>query len=147
MTRIASTISYSGPFFEHDPAKTFLDNVELMMEGIAREGESDVRAQLRAGEGSRKPIKGLGRLSDNVHGRVRGNVPWHRWVAISPFDSAHTKDEAIALYAAAGGRHTPGASRGTTEGVENQTHAFRRTATRLRRAKLKQIEELLRGIA
>ena len=44
--RIATTISRSGPFFEHDPQATFQRNLELMLEGIAREGESDVRAQV-----------------------------------------------------------------------------------------------------
>jgi hypothetical protein len=44
--RIVTTIQRTGPFFEHDPERTFLANAQLMMEGIAREGEADVQAQV-----------------------------------------------------------------------------------------------------
>lgn len=132
-TKISSQITFTGPFFTHDPSATFAANVVHMMEGIAQEGERDVRQQLATGEGSRAPLSVGGRLSGNVFGRVRGRAPWRRWVAISPYEPSHSAEEAIAIYAAAAR-------------VESETHAFRHTATALRKARAVNAAELLRGI-
>ena len=133
-TKISSHIDFSGPFFTHDPSETFLANVEKMMAAVAAEGEADVVQQLRAGEGKRQPLSIGGRVADNIHGRVRGRTGWHRWAAISPYEPAHSKAEATAIYAAA-------------SKVETQTHAFRHTSTAIRKAKAVNVEELLKGIA
>jgi hypothetical protein len=45
-----------GPFFRKDPALTFRQNVRVMMDAVAAEGEKDVRAQYQAGEARRRPI-------------------------------------------------------------------------------------------
>lgn len=133
-TKISSHIDFSGPFFKHDPSATFLANVEHMMAAVAEEGERDVRQQLAAGEGRRKPLSVGGRLSTNVFGRVRGRVAWRRWAAISPYEPTHSATEAIAIYAAA-------------SGVEQKVHAFRHTATAMRKARAVNAAELLKGIA
>lgn len=145
--RVITSINVKGPFFTKDVAATLEQNVETMMAAVAREGEQDVAVQLAAGEGGRAAMShGLGRLSANIHGRVRGSVPWRRWAAISLYEPSHSADEAVALFAAMAGRHQAGASRGTTPGVESATHAFSRTASRLRRSKAAQVAELTKGL-
>ena len=133
--RISVTVLPKGPFFDHDPEKTFDENVEEMMAGIAREGEAELKAVLAAGEGSRRPLSfGSGlRVSTFVHGRVAGSVPWHRWAAISPFDTANDEKRAIAVYAAAAG-------------IQQRTHAFSTVASRLSRSRAAQAAELARGL-
>lgn len=126
MTRMTTTIKKSGPFFRHDPVKTFGQNVEDLMSEFAREGESDVAIQLRAGEGDRYPISSgvrPSRTSQHVTGRVRslGGRPWHRWAVISINNQGFTPAQGVALMAAA-------------SWVEGQTHAFRKTTGRIARA-------------
>ena len=68
---MVTTISLKGPFFQADPARTFRQNVRVMMRAVAAEGEADVKAQLRAGESQRYPLgMGMGRVSHHVVGRV-----------------------------------------------------------------------------
>lgn len=135
MARIATTISYKGPFFERDVNKTLAENVRLMMEGIAREGEEDVKAQLEATAANRAPLSIGGRVSERIEGRIHSlaNAPWWQNAVISPSRSGLGAREAIALYA--------GASR-----VEGETGIIKRTTTRLRRAKAVQLAELTRGL-
>lgn len=152
MARISITTVPKGPFFENDPEKTFDENVQAMMAAIAREGEQDLVAQLRAGESSRAPLRGVGRVravgmrgrsivysasgdrvSAYIHGRVAGSVPWRRWAAISPFDRRNTERQAISVYAAAAQ-------------IQRTTRAFSRTASRLSRSSRAQAAELLKGI-
>lgn len=120
------TIRKDGPFFRHDPVKTFGENVEDLMGTIAREGESDVRAQLASGQSDRYPISSgvrPARTSEHVVGRVRslGGRPWHRWAVVSINNQGFTPAQGIALMAAA-------------SWVEGETHAFRKTTGRIARA-------------
>lgn len=135
-TKIAQTITLDGPFFTKDPAKTFRQNVRVLMDAIAAEGEEDVRAQLRQGQGSRAPIFALNdRVSDHAIGRTR-SLTGRRWAVsavISVNNSGFTKKEGTSLMAAA-------------SSVEQRTRAFKRTTSRLRRAKAINSAELLRGL-
>jgi hypothetical protein len=137
--RISMTVLPKGAWFERDPEKTFDANVEEMLAAIAEEGETELKAVLRSGAGSREPLSwsrkaGTGaRVSGFVHGRVAGNVPWHRWAAISPFDKANDDRRAIATYAAAAE-------------IQRTTHAFSTVASRLRRSRAAQLAELTRGL-
>jgi hypothetical protein len=70
-TGITTTINNTGPFFTKDPAKTFRQNIRVMMAAIAAEGEADVKAQLAAGDAGRQPISLLG---DHVSGHVIGRT-------------------------------------------------------------------------
>lgn len=134
---ITTTIDLSGPFFRNDPGKTFRQNVRLLMERIAEEGEADVTAQLRAGESSRAPIRRLGdRVSDHVIGRTR-SLTGKRWAVsavVSVNNSGLSQAQGISLMAAAAS-------------VEQRTRACRRTTSRLRRARAVNRAELLKGIS
>lgn len=125
-TPIAQTIDLTGPFFKGDPAKTFLRNVRDLMAAVAEEGEADVRAQLEQGQGTRAPIS-AGVQPARVSGHVRGRAvslkgrKWAYTAVVSVNNQGLTKRQGIALMAAAAS-------------LEQRTHAFRRTATRLRKA-------------
>jgi hypothetical protein len=137
-TRITTTIDLSGPFFAKDVKKTFLENVHTMLEAIAEEGESDVRAQLVAGQSSRAEIRRLKgeRVSSHAVGRVKSlaGKNWRYTAVISVNNSGFTREEGISLMAAA-------------SYLEGKTRAFRKTSTRLRRAKAINQAELTKGLS
>jgi hypothetical protein len=122
---IATTIKLDGPFFAPDRDRKFLANVHDLMAAIAEEGEADVRAQLQAGEGSRAPVRGVqpARVSGHIRGRVVSlqGKPWRYNAVVSPDTSNLSRKQAIAVMAAA--------SR-----LESRTGAFKRTASRIRKA-------------
>ena len=137
--KITTTIDKSGPFFAHDPAKTFRANIRTMMEAVAAEGEADVSAQMRATEGGRRPISSgvqPDRVGRNVVGRVTSlsGKKWAVTAVVSVNNSGFTPRQGIALMAAA--------SR-----VEGQIHAFRKTTSRIKSTRRVNVDELLRGIA
>lgn len=134
--RGVTTIDLSGPFFEADPSKTFRQNVRLMLDALAEEGERDVKAQLAQGEPRRYPLgMGLGRVSRHAIGRTRAldNKQWAMTAVISVNNSGLTPVQGIKLMAAA-------------SYLEGEVHAFRRTAGRLRRARAINTAELAKGL-
>jgi hypothetical protein len=136
-TKITTTIDTSGPFFAHDPTKTFRQNARELMDAVADAGQIDVRAQLRAGRASRKPISELDddHVEDYVIGRTR-NLAGRRWAVsavVSVNNNGFSPKQGIALMAAAAV-------------VERQTHAFRRTTGRIRRARGVNLDELMKGV-
>lgn len=136
-TKFVTTIDRSGPFFTKDPGKTFRKNILTMMDAIAAEGEADVKAQLRSGNAGRAPISAIGdHVSEHAVGRTRSlnGKRWEVTAVVSVNNSGLTRAEGISLMAAA-------------SLVERRTHAFRRTAQRLRRARGINVTELLKGIA
>lgn len=133
---IKSTIDLSGPFFAADFGRVYGKNVERMMEAFAREGEADVRNTLRAGEAGRAPIRQLGdHTSAHAVGRVESlsGKHWHAFAVVSVNNSGFSAKQGISLMAAA--------SR-----VEGVTHAFRRTAGRLRKARALNAAELIKDL-
>jgi len=135
---MVTTIDLTGPFFTHDPAKTFRQNVRVLMRAVAAEGESDVKAQLKAGEGSRRPIShrvSPSRVSGHVVGRVTSltGKPWAVSAAVSVNNSGFTKAEGTALMAAA-------------SSLEGRVHAFRKTKNRVARSRKVNEAELLKGL-
>lgn len=137
-SRVITTIDLSGPFFQRDPVKTFRANVREMMDAVAAEGEADAKAQLRAGEGSRAPISAgvsPARVSGHVRGRTRA-LSGRRWAVtavVSINNRGLSRRQGIALMAAAAR-------------VESQTHAFRRTTSRIRRSRAVNQAELFKGL-
>jgi hypothetical protein len=133
---IVTTIDMSGPFFTKDPKKTFRQNVRDMMDQLAEAGESDVKAQLQAGAGSRAVIShGVSpdRVSEHVVGRTK-SISMKRWAltaVVSVNNIGLSRQGGIALMAAA--------SR-----LESQTHAFRKTAARAR--KVSKMNDLTKGL-
>lgn len=134
--RAVTTIDLSGPFFQKDPAKTFRQNVRVMMDAVAAEGEADVKAQLVVGNADRLPISHIGdHVSEHVVGRTR-SLRGKRWAVtavVSVNNSGWTPRQGVALMAAA--------SR-----VEGQVHAFRKTKNRIGRSRKTNMSELLKGI-
>ena len=114
-------------------------NIKVLMDALSEEGEADVKVQLQAGEGNRAPIARRvqpERVSGHVIGRtesLRGRN-WEVTAVVSVQNQGFSKAQGTALMAAA--------SR-----VEGQTHAFRKTTNRLRRARKINAAELLKGIA
>lgn len=130
-------IKRDGPFFRGDPAKKFDQNVQAFMEGYAEAGEADVIGQLQTGEGGRMPISNgvrPDRVSGHVVGRVRalGGKHWHRTAVVSVNNVGLSRQQGIALMAAA-------------SAVERQTGAFKRTRGRLARAARTNVD-LLKGL-
>lgn len=70
-------LDVSGPFFQGDPSKRFLENVRAMMQGVAEEGERAVR--------SIYPVGPTGHGKGGVIGRVKSltNKPWYFTAVIS----------------------------------------------------------------
>ena len=136
--RTVTSIHYDGPFFRKDPGKTFRQNVRVMMRALSEEGQQDVQTQLRHNEGRRAPIARLKyepRVSQHVVGRVKslkGKV-WAVTAVVSVNNRGFSKAQGISLMAAAAN-------------TERQTHAFRRTTSRLRKAKKVNAAELLKGL-
>ena len=64
MAKVITTIKKTGPFFHVDPAKTFRANCDTMFAAIAREGESDIKAQA-------EPHRLTGHFIEGVQGRSR----------------------------------------------------------------------------
>lgn len=138
MTRLSSTISTSGPFFQRDPSKTFRANVKLMMDRVAEVGEQDVRNQLLVGQATRDPLGGdivPERVSGHVHGRTK-SLTGKRWAVtavVSVQNKGFTAKQGIKLMAAA-------------SLLEGRTHAFAKTTARLQRVAKINTDELMRGI-
>jgi hypothetical protein len=135
---VVTTIKMGGPFFRKDPAKTFRQNVRVMMDAIAAEGEKDVKAQLEAGNARRLPIARLGdaHVSDHVVGRTK-SLTGRRW-AVTALVSANrpglSRAQSISLRAAA-------------SSLETRGHAFRKTKNRIGRTRKTNMSELLKDIA
>jgi hypothetical protein len=143
---MTTTIDLSGPFFRADPARTFRQNVRVMMRAVAAEGESDVKAQMQA----------AGREGAAVRPYVRGRTsnlagkPWAVSANVSVETSGLVKPAAVRIMAIAAGRHNArtkaGRYIGTTLGVEGNTHAFRKTKNRIARSRKVNEAELLKGL-
>lgn len=134
-SRFKSSITKTGAFFEVDVKRTLRENARKMIEGVVAEGKDDVVGQLQAGEGQRFRVRrGGGRVSDRVVARVTSEhgKPWAVTGVVSVSPAGLSAPEAISLMAAA-------------SEVERQTHAFRRTAGRLRRARAANVD-LLKGL-
>lgn len=137
MARKLSGMVYSGPFFAHDPAKTFRQNARVMLKAIADEAAADIAVQFRSGSEGRAEIAvGGGRVASEVEGYVRGvrsGRPWALTARVHIKNTGLTKARAVSLHAA-GSR------------LEGRIHAFRKTTSAMRRAKAINRAELLKGI-
>lgn len=129
------SVDFKGPFFQGDPAKKVQQNIADLMDALADEAYEDVVGQMRAGEADRRPISAKvkpERVSGHVIGRPAVK-PYYMASVVSIRNRGFTRKQGIALMAAA--------SR-----VEAQTHAFRRTAGRIRRARAVIRANLAKGL-
>lgn len=123
----AVRVQFKGNFFKGDPKKKLSANIKDLMDELAESGERDVVGQLKAGEAARYPLGGRiipGRVSGWVQGRTESlsRKDWRKTAVVSVRPAGLDRKQAIKLAAAA-------------SWLESQTHAFRRTAGRIRRAK------------
>jgi hypothetical protein len=136
-SKLTTTIDRSGPFFEHDPAKTVRQNGQVLIARVAEEGAADIIAQLQAGESRRAPISRTSgdRVSAHVIGRTQSltGKPWQMTAVVSVVNRGLSRAEATALMAAA-------------SEIEGRAHVFRRTTSRLRRSRAVNRAELLKGL-
>jgi len=123
-----TTIDKTGPFFRSDPVRTFRQNIRTMMDAVAREGESDVRAQLA-------PHSRTGATVAGVIGRT-ASLGGKRWAVSAVVSQTH-------VYPWPGG----GQKQYRGGKLEAKTHAFRKTASRIRSTRAVNVAELLKGIA
>lgn len=131
----STLIKVDGPFFTKDPSKTFRTNVHEMMLAVAREGARDVMGQIATGNHNRAPIAQIGdHVSDHVAGEMRSAPTGPGYSAVVFVrNRGYTAKEAISMMAAAAF-------------VEKHTHAFRKTAGRIRRARGVNLGELFKGL-
>ena len=122
-----TTISFSGPFFEHDPRLTFRANARKMLAALAREGESDVQAQIPTGK--------TGKTKRGVKGRTASTKgkPWAMTGVVS--------QTYVYPWPHGGARQYRGGR------LEAKLHMFRKTTNRLRKSRKINAVELMRGIA
>lgn len=134
-TKFKTSITKDGPFFRHDPRQTFRANVRELIRRVIAEGERDIVGQLRSGQGGRARIRKLGRVSDYVEGRVTAitGKEWQVTGVVSVNTAGLGRSAAVAVRAA-----------GST--LERRHHAFRRTTSRLRRARAVNQAALLEGL-
>lgn len=126
-------IEFEGPFFKKDPRKTFRQNVRDFMDEVAELGEAQVQAEMRRGQASRQPMRGVepDRVSGHVRGRTK-SLKGRRWAVtavVSVRPDGLTARQAKTLMAAA--------SR-----IESREHTFRRVASAIRAART----DLLKGL-
>lgn len=131
--RSFTTIDYTGPFFEKDPTKTLRQNVRIMLEAMAREGESDVRAQIPSKSGD---------TAAGIHGRVKNleGKPWAVTMVVS--------QQRVFPWKKRGARGFVGRGEAEYRGgkLEAKLHMFRRTSGRLSRSRAVNMAELTKGL-
>ena len=131
------TIKYEGPFFHHDPRKTFRQNVREMLKGWVQAGQQEMAVRYNEGSSGRAPIKRLApeRVAGHVVGRVTslGGHAWQMTGIVSVNNAGLSPAEGVSLMAAA-------------SQVERQTKGAQRTFRNMRRARAANMDELLKGL-
>jgi hypothetical protein len=104
---VTASVALSGPFFTKDPGKTIGENIERLMEEIAKRGAEDARRGFASGSGSRQVISRLGdRVADHVIGRVvarpsKGGRRWHAAGVVQVYNEGLSDVQGRSLMAAA----------------------------------------------
>ena len=130
-----TTISFTGPFFEHDPALTLRQNIRVMVAAMAEEGAADLQAQIRAKAGPMP--RSTGWTADHVYGHTKSSKtgkPWALWAAVSQDTQGMDAKTAIRTQAAA-------------SSIARRWQPARKTRNRLMRSRHINKAELLKGIA
>ena len=98
--KYATTIDISGPFFSKDPTKTFAENVQKMLEAMAREGEEDAKAQVSGLAGRMSHYTGW--TTRTITGRVKNKSGkhWRKTAVVSAFSGGMAASDAIRTNAA-----------------------------------------------
>lgn len=118
-TPVTTRVDFSGPFFTRDPGKTLRGNVRDLMEALAAEMESDVRAQI-TGHAGDMPYS-TGWTYQHTIGRTE-SYNGKRWAAtavVSANTAGMSAEDAIRTKAAAAT-------------IERRWHPYRKTARSVR---------------
>lgn len=134
--RITTSVELSGPFFEYDPAKRLGENIETMMAAIAREGEEDVQSRVASAGYAGGPFY------RGIRGRVR-SMTGRRW-----YRTAVVSQTYVYPWGVHGSRGFSGRGEAEYRGgkLEARHKFFRKTTTRLRKARAVNYAELARGL-
>lgn len=127
MVRPVTTIDLSGPFFQGDPGKKLSDNIQTMLEAVAKEGERDVKAQASSHVYT-------GAFLGGIKGRVHSEGGRH-WLRTAVVSQTH-----VYPWPNGGNRQYRGGK------LEARYHMFRTTASRLRRSAAVNRAELTKGM-
>jgi hypothetical protein len=127
VSRYKSEISLKGPFFDNDPADTFLGNVSRMMHAGAEAGVKDVVGRMGTGRAEISAIGG------HVADHVLGVVPEATTMVVIVGNRGFSAQQATSLMAAA-------------SEVEQSSGAFRKAAARMRAARAVNVDELTKGL-
>lgn len=119
------TLDLSGPFFKVDPKKAFRANARSMFEGLAQEGEQEVRALWPV-------LTGAGR--DGTIGRT-SSMTGRQWTLSMVVSEQHAYP-----WPNAGSKEYRGGK------VEARVHMFRRVTAGIRRAKAILTADLTKGM-
>ena len=151
MAKVITTIKKTGPFFHVDPAKTFRANCDTMFAAIAREGESDIKAQA-------EPHRLTGHYIAGVQGRSRrlDGAPFKNPGAtvsmIDPYPwRGHTREKGAASAVVVRFFRTGASAEGYRAGAwylggKLAMPWFRRTRSRIRSVMKFNRAELLKGL-
>ena len=144
----ATTIDFTGPFFEADPEKQFDENVDTMLAAMAKEGAEDVRAQVDSHRGDMPRWTGFSEY------RVceRADFPWRKGGGYSIiWTSTHNLPGRPEAKSASGGlsefRGNAAASvLAAMSTIEGRWHPFRVTKNRLGKSRAVNMAELTKGM-
>lgn len=146
MARRQLAVTYEGPFFSHQPGRTFRQNIRAFMDRVAEVGEADVKSRLTGSAEAES-------TAPHVVGRTRA-LSGRRWACtarVSVSTVSLDRAQAIRRQAIAAGRHTAvtrtGRNIGTTQGAEGRTHAFRDSKGAVLQAARDNAHLLLKDIA
>lgn len=133
-TVLSAKIELSGPFFQNDPAKTFLENVGDMLESLSAELQEGVRKDIASREPSMPYWTGY--TEDHVFGyttSARTGRHWAFWAAVGIPTTGMDKAQAIRTKAAAAT-------------IERRFHPFRNAKSAVYRARAVISADLAKGL-
>ena len=99
---VTSEVEVSGPFFTRDPRKTFYANLRDMLDKLAAEMETQVKAEISGHEAAMPYWTGYSR--DHVVGYTTSKETgkrWSTWAAVGSVTAGMDKKEAIRTKASA----------------------------------------------
>jgi hypothetical protein len=152
----ATTIDFSGPFFEGDPEKQFDENVDEMLQAMSAEGRADVIAQIDSHVQDMEHSTGwsVSRVASRTY------FPWregkgYSLVWTSTLDTQgrpQVADRASRTKNARGNLagdfkgNVAARTKAAMSTIEGRWHPFRVTSSRLRKSRAVNMAELTKGI-
>lgn len=125
------TVDLSGPLFTRDPGLTVKGNIRRMMDGIAQEGQTAVRAQIAS-----LPLPySTGWTVDHAIGRTTSYAGKHWWLHAVISANTDGMDQRLAIR-----------TKAAAASVERRFHPFRRVGSALKRSRAVLVANLTEGL-